>query len=170
MRLNLRPREKALDVERLMRLPNATLGAMHQEMFGCGVPAGSYEHARRRIAWQLQAGSEGGLPDSARQYALAIARDTHLRVNSDTRTLRSGRHLRHAMTAHIAGQDSRLPMPGSVIVKEYKHRTLMVKVLDDGFEWDGRKFQSLSAVATHVTGTRWNGLAFFGLTKEKQLG
>jgi hypothetical protein len=134
------------------------------------VPSGSYEHARRRIAWQVQAESEGGLPDSARQYALAIARDSHLRVNTGARSRPGGQPMQHAATTHIAGQDSRLPMPGSVIVKEYKRRTLLVKVLEDGFEWDGRKFTSLSAVAMSVTGTRWNGFSFFGLAKERQRG
>ena len=39
----------------------------------------------------------------------------------------------------------------------------MAKVLDHGFEYDGRLFKSLSAIAREVTGTRWNGLAFFGI-------
>jgi hypothetical protein len=56
-------------------------------------------------------------------------------------------------------------MPGSLIVKNYKAETLVVKVLDDGFEYDGRRFPSLSAVAGEITGTRWNGFAFFGLVK-----
>ena len=41
----------------------------------------------------------------------------------------------------------------------------MVKVLTDGFEHEGRHYSSLSAVAQVVTGTRWNGLVFFGLGK-----
>ncbi len=38
-----------------------------------------------------------------------------------------------------------------------------VTVLTDGFEWQGRPYQSLSAIARAITGTRWNGLVFFGL-------
>jgi hypothetical protein len=40
-----------------------------------------------------------------------------------------------------------------------------VKVLDAGFEYEGRSFDSLSAVAREITGTRWNGFVFFGLAK-----
>ena len=66
-------------------------------------------------------------------------------------------------TTVVQTRDARLPMPGSLIVKKYKDRTLVVKVLDDGFEYDGRRFTSLSAIAGEITGTRWNGFAFFGL-------
>jgi len=61
-------------------------------------------------------------------------------------------------------------MPGSVIVKEYRGRTILVQILDDGFECDGRRFTSLSAVAREITGTRWNGLLFFGLAKGSARG
>jgi hypothetical protein len=66
----------------------------------------------------------------------------------------------------IQPRDARLPMPGSLIVKEYKDRTLVVKVLDSGFEFEGRRFTSLSAIAGEITGGRWNGFAFFGLDRE----
>jgi hypothetical protein len=48
----------------------------------------------------------------------------------------------------------------------------VVKILDNGFEYDGRRFPSLSAVAGEITGTRWNGFAFFGLenTSPRKLG
>jgi hypothetical protein len=41
-----------------------------------------------------------------------------------------------------------------------------VTVLDEGFEWEGKRYSSLSAIAQEVTGTKWNGFAFFGLAKE----
>jgi hypothetical protein len=57
------------------------------------------------------------------------------------------------------------PPPGSVISREYKGEEIIVKFLDDGFEYDGKVFRSLSAIAKDVTGTVWNGPAFFGLRK-----
>ena len=66
----------------------------------------------------------------------------------------------------IAGKDirdSRLPMPGSVITKDYKGKRITVQVLEDGFEYDGCVYKSLSAVAKAVTGSHWNGLLFFHL-------
>jgi hypothetical protein len=44
-----------------------------------------------------------------------------------------------------------------------------VTALADGFEWQGRRYQSLSAVARAITGTRWNGPLFFGLRKHGKL-
>ncbi len=46
----------------------------------------------------------------------------------------------------------------------------MVRVLDAGFEYDGRRFDSLSAIAKDITGTKWNGFVFFGLAKESKRG
>ena len=59
--------------------------------------------------------------------------------------------------------DNRLPMPGQEIMREYKGRTLLVRVLADGFEFDGEVYKSLSAVAKAITGTHCNGYLFFRL-------
>ena len=47
--------------------------------------------------------------------------------------------------------------------RKYKGRAVAVTVLEKGFEWDGRQYRSLSAVAKEVTGSHWNGLRFFNL-------
>ena len=57
-------------------------------------------------------------------------------------------------------------MPGSILTKTYIGRSIIVRVLDNGFEYSDRRFKSLSAIAQEITGTRWNGFVFFGLTKE----
>ena len=69
-------------------------------------------------------------------------------------------------TRVVQTRDARLPMPGCLIVKKYKDQTIVIKVLTNGFEYDGRLFTSLSAIAGEITGSRWNGFAFFGLEKE----
>ena len=57
--------------------------------------------------------------------------------------------------------DDRLPMPGTTLSREYKGRTILVRVLRRGFEYDGKVYRSLSAVAKAVTGSHWNGYHFF---------
>jgi len=69
---------------------------------------------------------------------------------------------------NLEGRDSLLPFPGTVLVKTYRGRKIAVKVLLEGFEYDGAKYTSLSAVAERVTGTRWNGFLFFGLQARKR--
>jgi hypothetical protein len=59
--------------------------------------------------------------------------------------------------------DSRLPSPGTILLCPYKGRTLQVKVLSDGFEFQGTVYPSLSAVAKAITGTHTNGFLFFRL-------
>ena len=57
----------------------------------------------------------------------------------------------------------RLPEPGTVLKRRYQLREIVVKVLEDGFEYQSRRYRSLSAIAREVTGTQWNGMLFFGL-------
>ena len=55
------------------------------------------------------------------------------------------------------------PLPGSVLTKEYHGVEHQVAVHTDGYEYEGRKFSSLSAVARYITGMSWSGPVFFGL-------
>ncbi len=59
--------------------------------------------------------------------------------------------------------DPRIPPVGTVMRRKYRGRVLAVTVRRNGFEFDGRLFRSLSAIARHVTGARWSGPLFFGL-------
>ncbi len=59
--------------------------------------------------------------------------------------------------------DPRLPSPGTAIVRQYKGRTLRVLVQPDGFEFEGERYKTLTAVAEHVTGSHLNGFRFFRL-------
>lgn len=52
---------------------------------------------------------------------------------------------------------------GTKLVREFKGRRYAVIVLQDGYEFNGEKYRSLSAVANQITGTRWNGKKFFGV-------
>ncbi len=65
-------------------------------------------------------------------------------------------------------RSNRTPPPGTVISREYKGRQISVKVLADGFEYQGKVFKSISKIASEVTGTSWNGFTFFRLDKENK--
>jgi len=60
-------------------------------------------------------------------------------------------------------RDKRLPIPGSRIIRMYKGRKLEIKVLESGFEYDGKIYKSLSAVTHVITGSNWNAFDFFKL-------
>ena len=74
------------------------LQAVHRELFGAEHPVANCQHLRRKIAWHLQAAKEGGLPESVRQYAIAIARGTELR-------LRISENASRRLAADPAGSD-----------------------------------------------------------------
>jgi hypothetical protein len=57
------------------------------------------------------------------------------------------------------------PVVGTQLIREWRGVEHKVTVLADGFECEGRRYKSLSAVARAITGTRWNGLTFFGLAR-----
>jgi hypothetical protein len=56
--------------------------------------------------------------------------------------------------------------PGTVLVRQWKSSTHRVTVVENGFVWNGKTHSSLSAIATAITGTKWNGPRFFGLREE----
>ena len=62
-----------------------------------------------------------------------------------------------------------MPQPGTLLTREFKGKVHVVKVLDDGFEYEGRRYRSLSKIATEIAGTRWNGFTFFGLDREARV-
>lgn len=65
----------------------------------------------------------------------------------------------------VRQRDNRLPVPGSIITKTYRGKTIEVKVLDNGFEYDGKVFKSISRVAMTIVKRQISGYVFFGLTK-----
>ena len=166
-------------MKKMLRERIATLAAMnvpalreeHRKLFGKEPASSHRQFLFRKIAWRLQADEEGWPADEIRELAGGIARDTPLRnrVTTNVNKRRAGLQPEQTAVATIhPDHDPRLPMPGGLIVKQYKGQTHVVKVLDDGrFEYDDRLFKSLSAIAQEITGTKWNGLLFFGLTEKK---
>ena len=62
---------------------------------------------------------------------------------------------------------SRSVRPGTLLRREWQGVLHQVIVMDDGFSWNGATYRSLSEVARAITGTRWNGLIFFGLKSQR---
>ena len=153
------------EIEQLRREKTKALKVRYRELFGEASHSSNHAHLFRRIAWRLQALSEGDLTQRARDRALQIASDSELR-------LRAPRQFWRELDdrSKEAVRDPRLPPAGTVLERRYQNRTITVRVLAEGFDYEGKIYDSLSSIATTVTGTRWNGFAFFGLNRKLRHG
>ncbi len=154
------------EIRQLSRMTVRELRRKYLEIFGEETRAFHKEFLRKRIAWRIQAIAEGDLSERARRRAEELANDADLRIRTPRDPLRSGTAAEKARTTTSCishSRDPRLPLPGTLLAREYKGQDIVVKALDTGFEYDGRRYKSLSAIAKEVTGTKWNGFLFFGI-------
>jgi hypothetical protein len=151
--------------ERIAQFKAMTVAQLREEWrkyYGEETRTRNRDYLWKRLAWRIQELKYGGLSDAAKARIAEINRDNPF----VRRQLPRGFAATLESTA-APRRDPRLPSPGSTLVRAYKGQDVRVVVLDDGFEWDGRRFESLSEVAFAVTGSKWNGWLFFGLTKRK---
>ncbi len=154
-------------IRQIHRLRQLTVGELRVEwlkLYGEPARHRNRDYLWKRLAWRVQELAHGGLSDRAKPRIEDLAPDGFTRA----RTPNVAPPV--ADPAKPAGRqrDARLPSPGTVLTRQYHGNEIRVLALDDGFEWDGRHYRSLSAVARAVTGQRWNGLLFFGLTERKR--
>lgn len=141
-------RHPYLSLEMLAELHPEDLKAEWTRCYGASAPCLSPELLRLGIGYKLQEARLGG-------------------VSRSTRTLLG----QIAAQAGEGAEKQPIPRkltPGTRLVRDWHGVGHTVVVLDDGFEYDGRKWKSLTAVARAITGSHWNGPVFFGLRKYKR--
>ena len=153
--------ELTKELAALPRMPLGKLRDKYIEAFGEPPSGNSRPWLVRRLAWRLQERTLGGLTERAKARAAELADDADLRVVPPHRTDPAT----PPPEPPRPPADPRLPAPGTVLTRPYKEAVLEVKVLAGGFEFAGRTYGSLSAVAKAATGSHCNGFAFFGLAK-----
>jgi len=157
------------EVTALKRMTVPQLREKYREVFGDETRARHKAFLIKRIIWRMQAKTEGDLSERARRRADELANDADLRLGPPKAKPSTNGPAERTATATVRlSSDSRLPMPGAVLTREYKGETVEVMVLPKGFQYDGEVYRSLSAVAKAITGTHWNGYHFFGLTKQEK--
>ena len=161
--------QKELDA--LEHMTTAELVEKYQELHGHTCRTRHRRYLIRKVAWRIQANAMGGLSERARKRAEELANDADVRVMAPKTVLGPNEGPGHTVAATVRDEqprDPRLPSPGTAIIRQYKGRTIRVIVLDDGegFEWEGERYRTLTAIARKVTGGHINGFRFFRLTKE----
>jgi len=157
MKLNLAKELAALD-----RMTVGELQHRYVEVFGEAVRSRHKQYLIRRIAWRLQANAEGGLSDRALRRAEELADIAEVRT-TPPKTAAWPRSDKSDRQSVRVTNDLRLPPVGAAITRKYKGCTITVTMLADGFEYEGERYKSLSAVAKTITGSHINGFRFFGL-------
>jgi len=121
----------------------------------------------RRIAWRLQAAAYGGVSDAALARALEIADEAELKGKPGPALVSVELESQGTRKRPRTRRDVRLPPLGTELTRFYRDRTIVTTVAANGFLYKGQTYPSLSSVARAATGTRWNGLLFFGLAKRR---
>jgi hypothetical protein len=60
----------------------------------------------------------------------------------------------------------RVLKPGAILVRQWRGHTHTVLLREDGFEYDGQRYRSLTVIAQKITGAHWSGPRFFGVSKQ----
>lgn len=145
------PNEKLTCLEKeIAALHNFDLSKLRErwrELYGRSAPI----HLRREflvkaVAYQLQVRALGGLKQETRRRLRAIAE-----------ALRQGKPDSFLAAPKIK--------PGTKLIRSWKGENHIVTALESGFAWKRKHYNSLSEIARTITGTRWNGLLFFGVKR-----
>ena len=153
------------------RLRQMSVGALRDEWFRLyGEPTASRnrDYLWRRLAWRVQELALGGLSDRARTRIAELAPDAFIRACPPRDFQPPAETSAAKVTETRPVRDPRLPTAGTILSRQYHGREIRVLTLEDGFEWDGRRYGSLSEVARVITGQHWNGRLFFGLTQRSR--
>lgn len=134
----------------LKTTPTSELKQQWRELFDAEPPVFNRKYLESRLAYRIQELAYGGL-----------TRETVKRLE------RLGEELDGGETKRRLRADRDRLITGTRLIREYQGVEYLVTVTGDGFEWQGRPYQSLSAIARAITGTRWNGLVFFGLKNHR---
>lgn len=135
----------------LKTTPTPELKTQWRELFDSEPPPFNRRYLESRLAYRIQELAYGGLkPETVRRLE---------RLGED---LDGGDKKKRSARA-----DHGMPIIGTRLVREWQGVEHVVTVTADGFEWQGRLYRSLSAIARAITGTRWNGWVFFGLKNRR---
>lgn len=142
------------------------LRQQYAEVFGEATNASNKEWLVKRIAWRMQSNIEGDISKRARDRALEIANDADLRMSPPPDAPKPQPQPRRTVTTEFSlPNDDRLPPPGTQLKRPYKGQLFVCTVRENGFEYEGELYKSLTAVAKAITGQHCSGFAFFKLGK-----
>jgi hypothetical protein len=139
----------------LERMGTSELQDRWRQLIGGEPPRYNREFLVKRLAYRLQELAYGGLRPDTREQMNRLLDDAGY---NELGGLRAGGRASRAR--------SDLPVVGTRLVREWDGERHEVTVVHGGFEFRGRRYRSLTAITKAITGTHWNGRAFFGLRND----
>ncbi len=150
------------------------------EVFGEHARSNNRDSLRRRIAYRIQELAEGGLSEEAKARLVELSQGMPLRLSAmpeegvgEPEMPEEPGQPGPATVIELVTQpatpqprDPRLPPPGTLLKKTYKGEVHEVVVQEHCFEYRGKSYRSLSALAKKIAGCAWNGYTFFALKPE----
>jgi hypothetical protein len=133
----------------LKSMEAGALKARWRELFETEPPPYNRRFLESRLTYRIQELAYGGLKPETVERLAALAEGI------------GGKADRRARVAQER------PITGTRLLREWRGVEHSVTVRDDGFEYQGRPFKSLSAIDRLITGSRWNGWIFFGLRNQR---
>jgi hypothetical protein len=122
-----------------------------RELFDSEPPPFNRRYLESRLAYRIQELTYGGLKPA-----------TVKRLEALGEQLDGGDRKKSRIRADLT------PILGTRLIREWQGTEHLITVTADGFDWQGRPYKSLSAIARAITGTRWNGWVFFGLKNHRR--
>ncbi len=135
----------------LKTTPTAELKRQWRDLFSTEPPAFNRKYLESRLAYRIQELAYGGLKP-----------ETIKRLERLGEQLDGGNIATRRIRADVR------PIAGTRLIREWQGVEHVVTVTADGFDWQGRPYKSLSAIARAITETRWNGWVFFGLKSHRR--
>lgn len=137
-------------VAAIKAMPAPELKTMWRDLFGGEPPPYNRRFLESHLAYRVQELAYGGLKPETVKRLEALARGVEV-TNPVMRRIRTDQK----------------PISGTRLIREWQGVEHVVTVRDDGYEYRGAPYKSLSSIARAITGTRWNGRVFFGLKNMK---
>jgi hypothetical protein len=134
----------------LKTAPAPALKAKWRELFDTEPPPYNRRFLESRLAYRIQELAYGGLKKETVERLRVLAKQYDGKPGGRAR-----------------GRSDRLPIAGTRLIREWQGIEHCVTVRGDDFEYQGRPYKSLSAIARQITGVRWNGWVFFGLKSHR---
>jgi len=150
------------------------LAEKYRELYGEPTRSRNRAYLKKRLAWRIEANFQGDLSQGAiariQQLGDQLPERWQMRLgqpaSEPAATGDAATKLDAALsTTTTEPRDPRVPPVGTVVRRVFDGKTHEVTVCVEGFEYEGRKYKTLSAIANQIAGSRWNGFLFFGLKK-----